>query len=374
MTPDAARGGFVVRNPLNGKRRRYSAAQEALARETALLLAQLVDVRRQRALMDAGKPTVASIVDGWRRDRLPRQPWDASTRRTAEWRLARIDKEFGDRLAHDCDCLFLETWLAKTARRADPFNKWRQLLVLLWRYAVSQKLVPTNEAEKVERRSTSRKIAGNRKTRQQLDVAGFQAIHAAAPAWLRLAMEASLVTLQARREVCGIRHADFRDGFLFIIRDKVAGDSAMAFIKIRLTAELEDLRARARKLDDIVSPYLVHRAPARRQRRWMEGKAHWTAVNEHYLTQAFAAARDSIERYQLVPEKERPSFHEIRGLGARLYEDRGVAKPQIQALMTHSSPRTTEIYLERGAGALSDEDFRSVSAPFTVRDLLGGGS
>lgn len=42
----------------------------------------------------------------------------------------------------------------------------------------------------------------------------------------------------------------------------------MAFIKIRLTAELEALRARAPKLDSIASPFLIHRKPERRQRRW----------------------------------------------------------------------------------------------------------
>jgi hypothetical protein len=39
--------------------------------------------------------------------------------------------------------------------------------------------------------------------------------------------------------------------------------------------------------------------------------------------------------------------------------------------MTHSDPRTTEIYLERGAEAISDEDYRQVEAPFTLRELFG---
>jgi integrase len=103
----------------------------------------------------------------------------------------------------------------------------------------------------------------------------------------------------------------------------------------------------------------------------MEGEPHWTYVNERYLTRAFKAARDKVERFKALPERERPTYHEIRGLGSRLYLERGRAKRDIQELMTHSSQQTTEIYLERGAQALTDEDFHAVSAPFTLRELLG---
>jgi integrase len=371
MLPDGDRGGFIVRNPLNGKRKRFSIEQEQQARDTALALAQLVEARRQNTLLNAGRPSVAMLVDRWTKERLPLMPWDASTRKTAEWRVARIRKEMGARFVEDLDCLFFETWLSQTAVKADPFNKWRYILLLLWRFAVAQKWAAANEAEKVEQRSTSRKIEANRKTRQQLDAEGYTAIYEQAPAWLQLAMDMSLVTLQARREVCGIQHSDFRAGFIYVIRDKVAGDSNMAFIKIRVTAELEALQSRARKVDDVASPYLIHRRPARLQRRWMKGKPHWTYVNGRYLTQAFAEARDKVDRFKVLPERERPSFHEIRGLGGRLSKAKGVAKKDIQSLMTHSSPRTTEIYLELGPAALTDEHFIAVSAPFSVRELLG---
>ena len=53
--------------------------------------------------------------------------------------------------------------------------------------------------------------------------------------------------------------ADYRDGYLFVIRDKVSGDAEMAFIKIRLRPELEEIRRRSFKLDDTASPYLMHR-------------------------------------------------------------------------------------------------------------------
>lgn len=371
MYPDGDRGGFVVINPLTRKKKRFGADEEDQARETAALIAELVEKKRQKDLLDAGKPTIAMLVDRWKAERMPLQPWDDSTRETAEDRLNRIKREIGERLIEETDCVFLNEWLSKTATRADPFNKWRYILILLWRFAVSEKWAQSNEAEKVEMRSTSRKIASNRKRRRQLDVEGFQAIHEKAPPWLQLAMELSLVTLLARREVCNMEHTHFRGGWIYVIRDKVAADSNMAFIKIRITPELEALRARAMKLDNYVSPFLVHRKPDRMQKRWVEGKKHWTYVNESYLTKAFAHARDQVSRFADMPERERPTFHEIRGLGARLQQLRGRSKQEIRMLMTHSDEKTTQIYLELGPDAITDEHFHPVSAPFTVTELLG---
>lgn len=371
MSTDGDRGGFVVRNPINGKKKRYSADQEADARRTATLLAEFVEQRRRRVLLESGLPTLAVLIDRWTLERLPLMPWDTSTSETAQMRLRRIKKERGDELVDAIDCVSIEKWIGAITARADPFNKWRQTWVLLFKFAVSQKIAKTNEAEKVERRSISKKIKSNQKTRQQLDAAGFTDIYAQAEPWLQIAMEGSLMTLQSRKEVCNFKHTDFRDGFLFVIRDKTAADSHMAFIKIKLTPELEALRARAVKLDSIASPFLVHRRPDRMQRRWLEGKDHWTYVEERYLTRAFKAARDKVERFKALPERQRPTFHEIRGLGSRLYLERGRSKREIQELMTHSSQQTTEIYLERGPAALTDADFHEVAAPFTLRELLG---
>jgi hypothetical protein len=371
MTVDGDRGGFVIRNPINGKKKRYGLSQEAEARRTAELLAEFVEQRRRRLLLESGLPTLASLIDRWETERLPLMPWDTSTTATAKMRLKRIKRERGTELIDAIDCVSIERWISDITARADPFNKWRQIWVWLYRFALSQKLAKTNEAEKVERRSISRKIKSNQKTRQRLDPAGFNDIYAKAEPWLQIAMEGSLLTLQSRKEVCNFKHTDFRGGFLFVIRDKVAADSHMAFIKIRLTSELEALRARAVKLDAIASPYLVHRRPDRMQRRWLEGKVHWTYVNERYLTRAFKAARDVVPRFKALPERQRPTFHEIRGLGSRLCLERGMSKAAIQELMTHSSQKTTEIYLERGPQALTDDDFHAVSAPFTLKELLG---
>ena len=81
--------------------------------------------------------------------------------------------------------------------------------------------------------------------------------------------------------------------------------------------------------------------------------------------------RDGTHHYDQQEPRQRPTFHEVRGLGSRLYEARGVPRNEIQALMTHSSAKTTKIYLEGGAQGLTIDDYVAVQAPLTVKELIG---
>lgn len=368
MTFDTACGRWVVRNPETGRKKKFS--EEEAARRAVKALNELLEKHRKLDAIEAGRPTIASLVAKWKEDRLQFMPWDEGTKTNTLAKMNRIAREIGARTIMHTDCMYLEEWLSGFCRSADVFNKWRYALVLLWKFAVSRKMAQSCEPEKIEPRSTSKKLESNQKQREPLDIAGFRAIHEHAEPWLRIAMEQSLVTLQARLEVCNMRHADYRDGYLFVIRDKVSGDSDMAFIKIAVTSQLEDIRGRSRTIDNTVSPYIVHRAPERRRRQWTEGKPHWTYVNPDYLSKAFAEARDQVEQFASMPERTRPTFHEIRGLGSRVYQAQGMTEQAIQALMTHANKRTTEIYLDGGAKALSDSDYLAVAAPLVLRDVL----
>ena len=135
-------------------------------------------------------------------------------------KMNRIARELGDRTVQRTDRMFLEDWLTSFCGTGDQFNKWRYALTLLWDFAVSRKIAVECEPAKIEPRSTSKKLEINRKVRQQLSVEGFKLIHDGAPGWLQIAMEQSLVTLQARSEICNMQHAHYRDGHLFVIRDK----------------------------------------------------------------------------------------------------------------------------------------------------------
>jgi len=365
MTFDRDSGKYVVRNPITKKKRTFSGEAEAV--KAAELLKEWVETERQAQALDKGRPSISALVNRWMLDKLQFMPWDHRTKANHLYKMERIKRELGHRPVARTDSMFLEEWLESFCRTADQFNKWRFSLVMLWKLAVAKHLAEANEPEKIEQRSTSKKLEMNQKVRQQLDLDGYRAIHKIAQPWLKIAMEQSLVTLQARQEVCNMRLDHYRDGWLFVIRDKTSGDSDMAFIKIAMTAQLEDILARSK--DGLHSPYLIHRRPDMRKRRQINAKPHWTYVNPDYLSKGFGKARDKAAVYAHLKPAERPTFHEIRGLGARLYRAQGVAESAIQALMTHAHQRTTQIYLERGTAALTDEDYHAVSAPLNLATI-----
>jgi len=57
-------------------------------------------------------------------------------------------------------------------------------------------------------------------------------------------------------------------------------------------------------------------------------------------------ARDAAHAYDYIEPVERPTFHEIRALGAWLYEQQKFPQDYIQALMGHSDVKMTKHYQE----------------------------
>ena len=376
MYDDGDRGGFLVINPLTGKKKRFDLDEEPRARAAATLLKEWVDGERQQRLLDAGKPLIKGLVDKWKSDRLPYMPWSPSTKQSKVFKLNRIRRELGDRVVARTDRIFISEWIDAFCHTADTFNDWRDVFIELWKEACFQKWCDVNEPSLIPERSTSKKIESNHKVRHQIDLAGFRATYKHAPPFCQVAMELSFVTLQGRSECCNMQYSDIRGGFIYVIRDKTSADSEMAFIKIAVTDEIDALVRRSRQIDGgVVSPYVIHRTPFRNRREWTEGKPHWTYVNGEYLSKAFAKARDVSGHFDDLDANERPPFHEVRGLGGRTYVETGaLTKDEVSSLMTHSDKKVTEIYLEKGRGALSDADFRAVRAPLRLRDVFGSGN
>lgn len=358
--------GYRYVHPVTGEKTRLGTDRE---KAVALAIkANLVLEARRLARQAAPQPTIGHGVDMYVENVVPHKPWDTGTAKNNAYRLAVIKRELGDRMIATTDRVFLGEWLNAKARAGDLYNKWRALLVDLWRYWISKRWLDFNEAEAVMKRSTSAKLEVNRRQRGRLELADFWAIHDhdTCPLFLQVAMEQSLITLQARAELCAMELAHYRDGYLFVIRDKVAGDSDMAFIRIALTPELEAIKRRAMS-DGVPSPLLVHRRPERQKPEQRARKRHWTAVEPEYLTKAFATVRDATKRWDGVPARQRPTFHEIRSLGARTYRAAGYPEAYIQALMTHADKKTTSIYLE--GGQLTDQHYHQVEAGLSLATL-----
>jgi integrase len=187
--------------------------------------------------------------------------------------------------------------------------------------------------------------------RARLSLEAFQAIYDAAGAldpWVRHSMALAIVSARRREDLAV---ADFRqypdslvyvaDRKLWVIQKKV--DRHVGALHIRLPFELHldalgwSLEwAIAQCRDDIVSRRLIHHTRPR-------GK-HSQPGDEVFIdtiTKGFRRARDR-SGLTWPDELEPPTFHEIRSLAARLYEKQG--NVDVQVLLGHSDPATTEIY------------------------------
>lgn len=286
-------------------------------------------------------------------------------------KINRIRRELGHRDIERTDSAFLADWLKVFCHTADQYNHWRWALIVIWRFALERKLVTKSEADAVLARSASLHVEVNKKVRKPLDLESFLAIRKVAEPWLQLAMDISFVTLQGRSEVCNMKHSDFRGDYLFVIREKTEGTSDTAFIRIPVTESMREFRARAMALDTLDAPNLIHRRPDRQRRDWVPKGEHWAYVRPQYLTNAFHAALLSSGYYVRLKPAELPSFHEIRGLGARRCHDLGKESISIQMTMAHADESTTQIYLTGGASALRDDQYVPVEAPLALSAMLG---
>ena len=80
--------------------------------------------------------------------------------------------------------------------------------------------------------------------------------------------------------------------------------------------------------------------------------------------------RDEVGLFDHLEPHRRPTFHEIRSLGSRLYGEQGFPKSYISKLMTHSDEKVTALYL-RG-GLVSDDMYHEVSAELDLKALRTG--
>lgn len=327
------RDGFKYRHPVT-RRETWMGTDRAKAFAAARKLnALLVQSDDLVARVAGPSETVADAIAVFRRDDMPGRKWSPKTAAEHEITLRRIERGIGaDELA------------GLTVKRCASFirdettsarSRQNLRLVLSWvlACAVEEGWIDFNPAEQ------TRKFAYERQ-RDRLTLELYRSIWDAAPAWLRNAMDLSLLTLLRREDVVSARFADVRDGALCIVPSKTEGSTAVR-LRIAMTPDLEAVVARCR--DAVLSPYLVHRLPEKARPQGMRAKArvHHTQVMPEQLTREFASVRDALG----VTGKTAPTFHEIRSLGGALLKQAGWTLEQVQALMGHASEEMTKVYL-----------------------------
>jgi hypothetical protein len=114
-----------------------------------------------------------------------------------------------------------------------------------------------------------------------------------APEWFQIALDLAIQSLQRREDLVVMKLTDeLEPDWLFVDQQKVEGHGT-GHIKIKIGAELRAVLTRARRAG-ILSPFIIHRKPQKRQRRVMDAKEHWTQLSPEMLTRKFQELRDQL--------------------------------------------------------------------------------
>lgn len=138
----------------------------------------------------------------------------------------------------------------------------------------------------------------------------------------------------------------------------------MALLRVEMTDALFDIRHRSRR-ENPPCRFWIKGLPNRQHAQSKNNRPHPFAVLPEYLSKAFQKTRDEVGIYSHLESRERPSLHEIRSLGSRIYRELGYPKSYVQALLSHTDEKVTDIYLENPA-LVKDEHFRPVKAELSL--------
>lgn len=281
--------------------------------------------------------TLRVAIDAWLAEWVEADPklkdW---TKKAKRGRGNRVIKDAGSTLLENVTTRWCAEYLDEN-HRDSAYVQYRAVLSQICQFAQtkgwmdSDPIAPTRARNHYE------------KQRRRLTVAQFKAMHALAPSWMQVAMELSLLCLFGRAEVTATKYSDVYNGRLHYVREKTRDRSKTAHVAIALTPALDDVIRRSRLIEP-VSPFIIHRMPERMHDR--RTKEHWSQVSGDYLSREFAKLRGRVASISALPQRQQPTFHEIRALGSRLLELQGTSVTDIQVLMGHADESMTQHYLD----------------------------
>lgn len=336
---------FQYRNPITGKKTSINkplAEAIKLARSAnARLAPMMVDDGALLALLTGEEtPTVRKLLDRFETEFLPDRKLAASTLKETQIKLERYRQDLGKKLVGRLDVLAVAEYLDQFTNNA--YTKHRALMIQVFDFAVAKGLAERNWAELTLKKKESEK------RRQRHTLEGVQKILAArtTPDWLKRAIRLALLSLQRREDLVTLQRTDvdMESNVIRVSPGKTENYSAPIHLEIEMGA---DLRAVVQEClaDPIAGPTLLRYRPRARRREQIEAKVSWSAITEDYLTKEFRKARDAAAAYDHIDDPlARPTVHELRALGAWLYEQQGFPLEYVQALMGHSTEEMTAYY------------------------------
>jgi len=205
----------------------------------------------------------------------------------------------------------------------------RSRLIAMCQRGMQNGWMKSNPAEVTEKPTVEVK-------RKRLTLEGFQAIYAKAPLvaeWLQEAMLLAIVTGQDRSTVAKMAKGDVVGDALLCARSKTGARVAIP-LALRLNVLDVTLRELVMKPPKVVTRLLVHH-------QIPYGNAPvGSKVHPDRISHAFTEARQLAQ----IPSEGAPTFHEIRSLCKRLYDEQGGV--DTKALLAHKDEKSAALYAD----------------------------
>ncbi|MBV2131993.1 tyrosine-type recombinase/integrase [Pseudomonas sp. MAP12] len=355
---------WQYRNPITGKKTSINKPQAE-----AIKLARAANAKLLPLMVDDGAllteitgeraPTFRSLLDRFEREWLPDREYAARTLQEIQFKLERYREDLGSRMVGQLDVLAVAEYLDQYSNNA--YTKHRGLMIQVFAFAVAKGMAERNVAEL----TLLKREAEKKRQRHTKDGLDKILAYAGTPDWLGRAIRLALVSLQRREDIVTWRRdaVDLERNVIRVSPGKTQNYGSPIHLEIVMGEALGDV-VRECMRSRINCPYLIHYRPKARKREQLDAKTHLNAVTPGYLTKEFAKARDESKAYEHLPKDERPTFHEIRALGAWLYEQQGFPQEYIQALMGHADVKMTEHY-QSGHGE-DEVEYQRVGADLKV--------
>ncbi|MCP3849472.1 MAG: tyrosine-type recombinase/integrase [Gammaproteobacteria bacterium] len=307
----------------------------------AIEAAQILNSRliKPKSLVDAvlniKSISIDTVVKNYYSDYVPDRNYAESTLKEMGYRISHIKEYFTIDIRHVNTKLcaeFLDNYSGRS------YQQHRQQLIDLFKVAEAKGYIQPGSNPALSTLSKP----NQKKTRKRLTIEEFNAIHKIAPQWLKNAMDIGLITLQRRSDIVLMGFDDIREGFLWVDQNKgKRHNNEVTRLKIPLSlSNLKNTLSGCR--DSTISPFVIHRKPARRTIR--KG-FHWTQIKASFLSKEFKKYRDKTELFNELSPEEKPTFHEIRALGGDIY-DKQFGKKFTQTLLGHTTEAMTQHYLD----------------------------
>lgn len=264
------------------------------------------------------------VLDRFEKERIHELKWSIDYKKEQKRKIKKFREYGGDEVYQDTDVLFFSAMVdelfAGDSRRIAIF-----LLRTIDAFAVGKGL----RRGAIVCEGILAPIKSDRQRQRIKTYQDFLVIRAQADEWLQDAMDFALITLQPREVLCSLNLNMIQGSKLRVRRGKTG-----VYIEIEIGPSLTPLIKKRREIAmKLGTRRLISRAPVR---------GNSVIIKPDYMTRAVTNAVIASELY----EEDHPTLHEIRSLGARMYEERGYDKQLIQNLMGHKKSSTTGIYLD----------------------------